>query len=249
VSAADAVASQTKRRKRGGAIVLAVIVVLWVTSCGSSGAKDSYQDYFDSVRPLVQESNSVGQRLSDVIASRGATLDDIDTQLAGLARQQSQLVARASGLEPPGTLANEQQSLVQSMQLLQSGLEGLQQAFGQVQLASEPEDAGATLAQQADRLVAGQVVYDDFVRARSQAVMQDDGVTGVAVPELTFITTPDLVSQASLTQFVNRLIGGGTGGEAAPCMLHNPNYDFNDEVIALGAGYLAALVEESLPIK
>jgi len=43
--------------------------------------------------------------------------------------------------------------------------------------------------------------------------------------------------------------GRGAGSEAAPCFLHNPNYDFNDEVIPLGAGYLAALVEEALPIK
>jgi amidohydrolase len=39
--------------------------------------------------------------------------------------------------------------------------------------------------------------------------------------------------------------GGGPGG----CFLHNPGYDFNDEVIPLGAGYLAALVEESLPLR
>ncbi len=39
--------------------------------------------------------------------------------------------------------------------------------------------------------------------------------------------------------------GGGPGG----CFLHNPSFDFNDEVIPLGAGYLAALVEESLPLK
>jgi len=39
--------------------------------------------------------------------------------------------------------------------------------------------------------------------------------------------------------------GGGPGG----CFLHNPNFDFNDEVIPLGAGYLAALAEESLPLK
>ena len=39
--------------------------------------------------------------------------------------------------------------------------------------------------------------------------------------------------------------GGGPGG----CFLHNPNFDFNDEVIPLGAGYLAALVEDSLPLK
>jgi hippurate hydrolase len=41
----------------------------------------------------------------------------------------------------------------------------------------------------------------------------------------------------------------GQGGAAGGCFLHNPNYDFNDEVIPLGAGYLAALVEEALPVK
>ncbi len=39
----------------------------------------------------------------------------------------------------------------------------------------------------------------------------------------------------------------GQGGGPNGCFLHNPNYDFNDEVIPLGAGYLAALVEEALP--
>jgi amidohydrolase len=41
----------------------------------------------------------------------------------------------------------------------------------------------------------------------------------------------------------------GQGGAQGGCFLHNPGYDFNDEVIPLGAGYLAALVEESLPLK
>jgi amidohydrolase len=41
----------------------------------------------------------------------------------------------------------------------------------------------------------------------------------------------------------------GQGGIELGCMLHNPNYDFNDEVIPLGAGYLAALAEESLPLR
>src|SRR3954471_3954045 len=39
----------------------------------------------------------------------------------------------------------------------------------------------------------------------------------------------------------------GQGGGPHNCFLHNANYDFNDEVIPLGAGYLAALVEDALP--
>jgi hippurate hydrolase len=41
----------------------------------------------------------------------------------------------------------------------------------------------------------------------------------------------------------------GQGGGPGACFLHNPGYDFNDEVIPLGAGYLAALVEEALPLR
>ncbi|MGE0876021.1 MAG: M20 aminoacylase family protein [Burkholderiales bacterium] len=39
----------------------------------------------------------------------------------------------------------------------------------------------------------------------------------------------------------------GQGGTPGGCFLHNPDYDFNDDVIPLGASYLAALIEESLP--
>ena len=38
--------------------------------------------------------------------------------------------------------------------------------------------------------------------------------------------------------------GPGEGG----CMLHNPHYDFNDEVLPIGASYWAKLVETALPV-
>lgn len=40
----------------------------------------------------------------------------------------------------------------------------------------------------------------------------------------------------------------GQGGGPSSCFLHNSGYDFNDAVIPLGAGYLAALAEQSLPL-
>ena len=40
----------------------------------------------------------------------------------------------------------------------------------------------------------------------------------------------------------------GQGGADGGCFLHNPRYDFNDSVIPLGAGYLAALAEAALPL-
>ncbi|MBA3507247.1 MAG: amidohydrolase [Betaproteobacteria bacterium] len=43
-------------------------------------------------------------------------------------------------------------------------------------------------------------------------------------------------------------LGQGGSGEGNGCFLHNTGYDFNDEVIPLGAGYLAALTEAALPL-
>ena len=40
----------------------------------------------------------------------------------------------------------------------------------------------------------------------------------------------------------------GQGGAESGCFLHNSLYDFNDAVIPLGAGYLAALAESAMPI-
>jgi amidohydrolase len=41
----------------------------------------------------------------------------------------------------------------------------------------------------------------------------------------------------------------GQGGLESGCFLHNSKYDFNDAVIPLGAGYLAALAETAMPLE
>jgi len=41
----------------------------------------------------------------------------------------------------------------------------------------------------------------------------------------------------------------GQGGAEGGCFLHNSRYDFNDDVIPIGAGYLAALAETALPLE
>ncbi len=39
----------------------------------------------------------------------------------------------------------------------------------------------------------------------------------------------------------------GNGAAAGGCMLHNPGYDFNDEIIPIGVTYWSNLVEQTLP--
>jgi amidohydrolase len=43
------------------------------------------------------------------------------------------------------------------------------------------------------------------------------------------------------------MLGGGRGGEAKNFMVHHPQYDFNDEILPVGASYWATLAEQLLP--
>lgn len=43
--------------------------------------------------------------------------------------------------------------------------------------------------------------------------------------------------------------GGSTSEGVGHCQLHNDRYDFNDSIIPLGAGLLASLVEQGLPLR
>ncbi|MFN5048346.1 MAG: amidohydrolase, partial [Roseateles sp.] len=43
-------------------------------------------------------------------------------------------------------------------------------------------------------------------------------------------------------------IGQAAADGSGACSLHNPRYDFNDEILPLGGALLAALVEQGLPL-
>jgi metal-dependent amidase/aminoacylase/carboxypeptidase family protein len=42
------------------------------------------------------------------------------------------------------------------------------------------------------------------------------------------------------------LIGAGAGPDGALHDIHTPRYDFNDDILTLGAGYWVSLVHEEL---
>ena len=116
-----------------GAILLAAVLVLTVNNCRGNQKKAKYQDYMESVGGPAAESAQVGKDLNDLLTTPGIKLADLRSQLEGLRQQQAQIVANASGLDAPGPLREQQQSLVEAMQFRVNGLSGLSAAFGAVQ--------------------------------------------------------------------------------------------------------------------
>jgi hypothetical protein len=188
-----------------GAILLAVILVLWVNSCRSGQKKEQYKNYMESVAGPAGDSAQVGKRLNTVLTTPGIKLSELRSQLEGLRQQQAQIVANARQLDPPGPLREEQRSLVEALQFRVSGLNGLAAAFAAVQGTPSTSTSGARLATQAQRLIASDVVYQDLFTEGSTAVMSNENVTGVPVPDSVFVLNPDLGSPSFWKQTVDRL--------------------------------------------
>jgi CARDB len=188
-----------------GAILLAVVLVFWVNNCRGNQKKAKYQDYMEAVAGPASESAQVGKDLNTLLTTPGIKLADLRSQLEGLRQQQAQIVASADAIDPPGPLRDEQESFVEAMQFRVNGLAGLLASFGGVQGTPSTAKSGDELTQQAQRLIASDVVYVDLFQQPSAAVMDQENVTGVPVPDSVFVTNLDYGSPTFWKQTVDRL--------------------------------------------
>ena len=91
--------------------------------------------------------------------------------------------------------------------------------------------AGEKLAEQAQRLQASDVVWQDLFQAPAQATLNDEGVGDITAPPSVFVENAELYSARSMTQIWERVHGASTGG--SPSGVHGTGLE---KVIVQPAG-------------
>jgi hypothetical protein len=195
------------------AILLAVILVLWVNSCRAGQKRAEYQDYMEAVSARATESGEIGKDLTTLLTTPGIKFADLRADLDGLRQQQAQVVASARQINPPGALREQQESLIEALQFRVSGLDGLAQGFATVQATTDTALTGRRLAEQASRLIASDVIYDDLFKEGAAAVLDREGIQGVEVPDSNFLANQDLVTATAWKLIVDRLTASPTAGQ------------------------------------
>jgi hypothetical protein len=197
-----------------GAIVLAVAavvgLVLLVDNLRGDGKQSRYEDYMTEVALVAMQSQQIGRDLDDLLNSPGLEQQDLQAELTGLAGRQEQGLAQARELDPPGPLRNHQQQMIEALLLRESGLRGLADAFARTADFQVPRRAGEVLAQQAYRLLAGDIVWDDLFRAPAALELQRQDVTGVAVPDSNFLEDPQLATRQQMARIWRQIEGAST---------------------------------------
>ena len=209
------------------AILIVVLLLLWAQSCQENQKRDSYADYIGEISAVGRDSDRVGREFTDVLTTPGIKPAELQKQLGGLVQQQEIGAARAGRLDPPGPLRAAHDASVEALEFRVDGLAGLAEAFQRTQGSSDAPAAGALLASQAERLVASDVVWDDLFKDPAVAVLQEQEVSGVEVPDSNFVQTPDLASTRSMVQIWERVNGSAASGSGGgtPSGLHGTNIE------------------------
>ncbi len=193
-------------------ILIVVLLVLWVQSCSGTSKKSSYENYLTSVRHLAVTSNGFGKSLADSIATPGIKAGVLASRLDTLAQQQQDDVRNAKNVKAPAGLAAAQASVVEALQFRVAGLHGLASALRAGAGSTNVASTAVALAARTQRLVAGDVIWEDLFRQPVKQAIAQQHITGLVVPVSRFLPDSGYDSQTFWTPVVERLNGNGTSG-------------------------------------
>jgi hippurate hydrolase len=109
------------------------------------------------------------------------------------------------------------------------------------------ESQGATMSMRYERrypAVVNTALETDIAAEVAAQVVGDSNVE-VGMPPL--MGSEDFAYMLQQKPGCYIWLGNGANGERGGCSVHNPLYDFNDEISVIGASYWAKLVETTLP--
>jgi hypothetical protein len=201
-------------------VALLVIFGLLLQSCASTSKHSRAESYMSKVDTIAKSSEDVGTSVANALITPGAKASDLATKLGNYADQERQNVASAEKITAPGHLRDEHQQMIEALQLRVSGVQGLADTFA-ANPTSKTAGEATVLSEQADRLLASDVVWDDLFKDPAAAELKRQGISGVTVPDSNFVANRDLTTERSMALLLSRLRGTTAGG--TPTGLHGTN--------------------------
>ena len=122
--------------------------------------------------------------------------------------------------------------------------DGLEQPAQPITIFPTPQDRDATAALDYRRR------YPPTVNHAAEAAFATDVATEICGADKVSRSYPPSMGAEDFSYMLNARPGAmvwlGNGPGEGGCLLHNPNYDFNDDALPIGASFFARLAERFL---
>lgn len=195
----------------GGGLIVLILIVLGIKGCLDARANRELSDYASNVTEIVKETNQTSKNFFSKLEDPGSlSVTDFVQQVEADASAMDSYQSRIDGLSAPGDMGSAQNTLELSYQLRASAMNEVAAKISTALGEAGSAKATAGIANQMQKLLASDVLYETIVRPEIDSVLADNGIDGEDVPKSSFLPDDKWLDESEVAAAL-----GVTGGEEA----------------------------------
>lgn len=196
----------------GGGLIVLILIVLGVKGCLDARANRELSDYARDVAQIVDETEQTSKTFFGKLEDPGGlSVTDFIAEVNADRSAMDAYASRVDGLGAPGDMGRAQSTLELVYELRSSAMTEIANQMSTALGDAGSSKATAAIANQMQKLLASDVLYENVVRPEIDGVLADNGIEGSDVPKSTFL--PDgtkWIEESSVSSALSS-ISGATG--------------------------------------
>jgi hypothetical protein len=196
----------------GGGLIVLILIVLGVKGCLDARANRELSDYARDVAQIVDETEQTSKTFFGKLEDPGGlSVTDFIAEVNADRSAMDAYASRVDGLGAPGDMDRAQSTLELVYELRSSAMTEIANKMSTALGDAGSSKATAAIANQMQKLLASDVLYENVVRPEIDGVLAANGIEGSDVPKSTFL--PDgtkWIEESSVSSALSS-ISGATG--------------------------------------
>lgn len=199
----------------GGGLLLLILIVLGIKGCLDARAQSQLSDYARKVGEIVEGTEQTSKRFFGKLEDPGnlSVTDFVGEVNADRSAMDSYRV-RVEDLGAPGDMKQAQSNLELVYALRASAMDEIAEKMSTALGDAGAEKAMAGIAKQMQKLMAGDVVYEQVVRPEVDGVLADNGITDSDLPKSAFLPDEKWLEESTVSEALGA-ISGNSGSTAS----------------------------------
>ena len=195
----------------GGGLVLLILIVLGIKGCLDARANRELSDYARNVTQIVEETKQTSKDFFEKLEDPGtlSVTDYVEAVNADRSAVDTQ-ATRVDDLSAPGDMGRAQSNLELVYQLRSSAMDQIAEQMPTALGDAGAEKAMAAIAKQMQKLLAGDVVYEQVVRPEVDGVLAKNGISDSDLPDSTFLPDDKWLEESTVSDALGGISGGGS---------------------------------------
>lgn len=195
----------------GGGLIVLILIVLGVKGCLDARANRELSDYAGNVTEIVKETNQTSKNFFAKLEDPGSlSVTDFVQQVEADASATESYRSRIDGLGAPGDMGSAQNTLELVYELRANAMNEIAAKMSTALGDAGSAKATAGIANQMQKLLASDVLYETIVRPEIDGVLADNGIDGEDIPKSSFLPDDKWLDESEVASAL-----GVTGGEEA----------------------------------